>query len=49
MARKLAYKENRGDVCTMPYGINTPGACKIISFFLEKSNFYSFIFSCVYF
>jgi AGZA family xanthine/uracil permease-like MFS transporter len=30
MARKLAYKENRGDVCTMPYGINTPGACKII-------------------
>jgi AGZA family xanthine/uracil permease-like MFS transporter len=28
MARKLAYKENRGDVCTMPYGINTPGACK---------------------
>ncbi|CAF1122848.1 unnamed protein product [Rotaria sp. Silwood1] len=26
MARKLAYKENRGDVCTMPYGINTPGA-----------------------
>jgi AGZA family xanthine/uracil permease-like MFS transporter len=28
MARKLAYKENRGDICTMPYGINTPGACK---------------------
>ncbi|CAF1427224.1 unnamed protein product [Adineta steineri] len=26
MARKLAYKENRSDVCTMPYGINTPGA-----------------------
>jgi hypothetical protein len=32
MARKLAYKEKRGDVCTMPYGINTPGACKRISF-----------------
>jgi AGZA family xanthine/uracil permease-like MFS transporter len=30
MARKLAFKENRGDICTMPYGINTPGACKII-------------------
>lgn len=30
MARKLAYKEKRGDVCTMPYGINTPGACKSI-------------------
>ena len=28
MARKLAYRENRGDVCTMPYGINTPGACE---------------------
>jgi AGZA family xanthine/uracil permease-like MFS transporter len=27
MARKLAYKEKRGDVCAMPYGINTPGAC----------------------
>ncbi|CAF1387646.1 unnamed protein product [Rotaria sordida] len=26
MARKLAYRENRGDICTMPYGINTPGA-----------------------
>ena len=24
---KTAYKEDRGDVCTMPYGINTPGAC----------------------
>jgi AGZA family xanthine/uracil permease-like MFS transporter len=32
MARKLAYKEKRGDVCTMPYGINTPGACKRIYF-----------------
>ncbi|CAF3596742.1 unnamed protein product [Adineta steineri] len=30
MARKLAYKENRGDVCTMPYGINTPGAVAFI-------------------
>ncbi|UJR23927.1 hypothetical protein I4U23_026899 [Adineta vaga] len=30
MARKLAYKENRGDVCTMPYGINTPGAFAFI-------------------
>ena len=29
MARKLAYKEKRGDVCAMPYGINTPGACII--------------------
>ncbi|CAF1191777.1 unnamed protein product [Rotaria sp. Silwood1] len=29
MARKLAYKEKRSDVCTMPYGINTPGAFKI--------------------
>lgn len=28
MARKLAYKEKRGDICAMPYGINTPGACK---------------------
>ena len=27
MARKLAYKEKRGDICAMPYGINTPGAC----------------------
>ena len=36
MARKLAYKENRGDVCTMPYGINTPGACKRIAFSLER-------------
>ncbi|CAF1463901.1 unnamed protein product [Adineta ricciae] len=26
MARKLAYKEKRGDICAMPYGINTPGA-----------------------
>ncbi|UJR30783.1 hypothetical protein I4U23_018303 [Adineta vaga] len=30
MARKLAYKEKRGDVCTMPYGINTPGAFAFI-------------------
>lgn len=30
MARKLAYRENRGDVCTMPYGINTPGAFAFI-------------------
>lgn len=30
MARKLAYKENRNDVCTMPYGINTPGACNYV-------------------
>jgi AGZA family xanthine/uracil permease-like MFS transporter len=27
MARKLAYKEKRDDICAMPYGINTPGAC----------------------
>ncbi|CAF2625551.1 unnamed protein product [Rotaria sp. Silwood2] len=26
MARKLAYKEKREDICAMPYGINTPGA-----------------------
>ncbi|CAF0861335.1 unnamed protein product [Adineta ricciae] len=26
MARKLAYREKRGDICAMPYGINTPGA-----------------------
>ncbi|CAF1289472.1 unnamed protein product [Didymodactylos carnosus] len=26
MARKLARKENRNDVCAQPYGINTPGA-----------------------
>ncbi|CAF3287432.1 unnamed protein product [Rotaria socialis] len=30
MARKLSYKEKRGDVCTMPYGINTPGAFAFI-------------------
>ncbi|CAF1171218.1 unnamed protein product [Rotaria sordida] len=30
MARKLAYKEKRGDVCAMPYGINTPGAFAFI-------------------
>jgi AGZA family xanthine/uracil permease-like MFS transporter len=43
MARKLAYKENRGDVCTMPYGINTPGACKKQYFQLKKSNKICFI------
>ncbi|CAF5211448.1 unnamed protein product, partial [Rotaria magnacalcarata] len=30
MARKLSYKEKRDDVCTMPYGINTPGAFAFI-------------------
>lgn len=30
MARKLAYKEKRSDVCAMPYGINTPGAFAFI-------------------
>jgi hypothetical protein len=30
MARKLAYKEKRDDICAMPYGINTPGACNRI-------------------
>ncbi|CAF1558739.1 unnamed protein product [Adineta ricciae] len=30
MARKLAHRENRSDVCTMPYGINTPGAFAFI-------------------
>ncbi|CAF2879522.1 unnamed protein product [Rotaria sp. Silwood2] len=30
MARKLAFKEKRGDVCAMPYGINTPGAFAFI-------------------
>jgi len=30
MARKLAFKEKRGDVCVMPYGINTPGAFAFI-------------------
>jgi AGZA family xanthine/uracil permease-like MFS transporter len=52
MARKLAYKENRGDVCTMPYGINTPGACKKQYFQLKKSNkicliLVAFIFSII--
>lgn len=28
MARKLAFREKRGNICAMPYGINTPGACK---------------------
>ncbi|CAF3346222.1 unnamed protein product [Rotaria sp. Silwood2] len=30
MARKLAFKEKRGDVCVMPYGICTPGAFAFI-------------------
>jgi AGZA family xanthine/uracil permease-like MFS transporter len=30
MARKLAFKEKRGDICTMPYGMNTPGAFAFI-------------------
>jgi adenine/guanine/hypoxanthine permease len=30
MARKLAFKEQRTDVCAMPYGINTPGAFAFI-------------------
>ncbi|CAF1602014.1 unnamed protein product [Adineta ricciae] len=30
MARKLAFKEQRDDVCTMPYGMNTPGAFAFI-------------------
>ena len=30
MARKLAYKEQRSDVCAMPYGICTPGAFAFI-------------------
>jgi AGZA family xanthine/uracil permease-like MFS transporter len=30
MARKLAYKEKRGDICAMPYGICTPGAFAFI-------------------
>jgi AGZA family xanthine/uracil permease-like MFS transporter len=30
MARKLAFKEKRGDICVMPYGINTPGAFAFI-------------------
>ena len=53
MARKLAYKENRGDVCTMPYGINTPGACKNDLFLIGKHMFSSclilvaFIFSII--
>jgi hypothetical protein len=46
MARKLAYKENRGDVCTMPYGINTPGACNIIDFLMKLKHF--FFLSCIY-
>ncbi len=47
MARKLAYKEKRGDVCTMPYGINTPGACKRISFqWTQKKTI--LLFSCIY-
>ena len=30
MARKLAFKEQRGDVCAMPYGISTMGAFAFI-------------------
>jgi len=30
MARKLAFKEKRGDVCVMPFGICTPGAFAFI-------------------
>jgi AGZA family xanthine/uracil permease-like MFS transporter len=30
MARKIAFKEKRGDVCAMPYGICTPGAFAFI-------------------
>ncbi|CAF3524869.1 unnamed protein product [Rotaria sp. Silwood1] len=30
MARKLAFKEKRGNVCVMPYGICTPGAFAFI-------------------
>jgi AGZA family xanthine/uracil permease-like MFS transporter len=30
MARKIAFKEQRGDVCAMPYGICTPGAFAFI-------------------
>ncbi|CAF1350921.1 unnamed protein product [Adineta steineri] len=30
MARKLAFKEKRGDVCAMPFGMNTPGAFAFI-------------------
>ena len=30
MGRKLAFKEQRSDVCVMPYGINTPGAFAFI-------------------
>jgi hypothetical protein len=44
MARKLAYKENRGDVCTMPYGINTPGACKTMYFQYIKIDFVVVVF-----
>ncbi|CAF1457532.1 unnamed protein product, partial [Didymodactylos carnosus] len=39
MARKLAWKENRSDVCAQPYGINTPGAFAFI---------YSIIFPTYY-
>ena len=47
MARKLAYRENRGDVCTMPYGINTPGACEFHLFQLNERmiSFISIFFS----
>lgn len=52
MARKLAYKEIRGDVCTMPYGINTPGACllhKLVSFLYTSIDIFlvAFVFGIV--
>ena len=30
MARKISFREQRGDVCAMPYGLNTPGAFAFI-------------------
>ena len=42
MTRKLAYKEDRSDVCTVPYGINTPGACEIC--LLLKRDHFIFLF-----
>ena len=30
MARKIAFREQRGDVCVMPYGISTMGAFAFI-------------------
>ena len=46
MARKLAYKEKRDDICAMPYGINTPGACNSIRFCLLLFIFLNII-SCI--